>query len=81
MFYSQAVRLDIQGSMNNIAFFTIESLALAASTYGSVYSLPVPRSQDGLYVLQWPYVRLQITNTAGADTVTQRCYAVLQNYR
>lgn len=81
LFYDQNITFAIQGSWNNVTFFNVEVLALAASTPGSVYNLPAPRNQDGVYVLQWPYVQFRIDNTAGAATTVQRCYVVLQNYR
>jgi hypothetical protein len=49
--------------------------------YASVYSFPAPRNQDGIYVLQWPFFRFQITNTAANPTAAQHLYVVLQNYR
>ncbi len=81
LFYDQPVRLDIEGSTTNAAWFVYDSLVLAANTYGSVYNLAAPRNQDGVYVLQWPYLRLRVTNTGAGATTVHRAYAVLSNYR
>lgn len=81
LFYDQPITFQIQASMNNVLFWAVETLALAASTPGSVYNLPAPRNQNGVYVLQYPYVQIRIDNTGGAATTVQRCYVVLSNYR
>lgn len=80
-FYDQPTRIDFSGSFDGAAWFVFDTLAVALNTFASVYSLPAPRNANGLYVLQYPFFRFQITNTGAAPTTVQRCYWVIQNYR
>lgn len=80
-FFDQPVTISLLGSLDSLIFFVYETLALAANTYGSVYNLPAPRNQQGMYVLQWPFFQFQITNASGVNTTTQRCWWWIQNYR
>jgi hypothetical protein len=79
--YDQPTRLDLSGSFDSATWFIFDTLVVAANVAGSVYNLPAPKNENGLYAIQYPWFRMQITNTGAAPTTVQRCYWVLQNYR
>jgi len=80
-FYDKATRIDLSGSFDGAAWFIFDTINVLASVYASVYSFPAPRNANGMYVLQYPWFRFQVTNTDAAPTTVQRCYWVVQNYR
>lgn len=78
LYADQIIRLDIEMSPDNTAWYVAEVLAMpAANVHTDVYDLMAPRGQTGIYVIGAPWVRFRLTNTGAVATLNLRFHATL----
>ena len=80
-FADTTMRLDIEACTVGASFIIIDSITSTISTYRTAYNLTSPKGDTGIYQLQFPYLRLRLTNTNGGVAQTDlRFWAVLSNF-
>lgn len=80
LYADQILRLDIETSVNNVAWRVVHTLTSIAAVIMTPYDLPDPKNKTGFVVIPAPQVRLRLTNASGVNTAVLEFFASLTNF-
>lgn len=80
LYADQILRLDIETSVNNVAWRVVHTLTSIAAVIMTPYDLPDPKNKTGFVVIPAPQMRIRLTNASGVNTAVLEFFASLTNF-